>query len=98
MLIIAIILFGMLMGGAAQLILGRQGGRIDWGIALVAGLVGSFIGGLLLSLIAGDGLEIRPSGIIGSIAGALIVTAAWRWYDKSQRQAAKSNQARPTRR
>ena len=80
MLIIAIILFGMLMGGAAQLILGRQGGRIDWGIALVAGLVGSFIGGLLLSL----------------IAGALIVTAAWRWYDRSQRQAAKS--AKPTRR
>jgi uncharacterized membrane protein YeaQ/YmgE (transglycosylase-associated protein family) len=96
MLIIAIILFGMLMGGAAQLILGRQGGRIDWGIALVAGLVGSFIGGLLLSLIAGDGFEIRPSGIIGSIAGALIVTAAWRWYDRSQRQAAKS--AKPTRR
>jgi uncharacterized membrane protein YeaQ/YmgE (transglycosylase-associated protein family) len=96
MLIIAIILFGMLMGGAAQLILGRQGGRIDLGIALVAGLVGSFIGGLLLSLIAGDGIEIRPSGIIGSIAGALIVTAAWRWYDRSQRQAAKS--AKPTRR
>ena len=96
MLIIAIILFGMLMGGAAQFILGRQGGRIDWGMALVAGLVGSFIGGLLLSLIAGDGLEIRPSGIIGSIAGALIVTAAWRWYDRSQRQAAKS--AKPTRR
>ena len=96
MLIIAIILFGMIMGGAAQFILGRQGGRIDWGMALVAGLVGSFIGGLLLSLIAGDGLEIRPSGIIGSIAGALIVTAAWRWYDRSQRQAAKS--AKPTRR
>jgi uncharacterized membrane protein YeaQ/YmgE (transglycosylase-associated protein family) len=85
MLIIAIILFGMLMGGAAQLILGRQGGRIDWGIALVAGLVGSFIGGLLLSLIAGDGFELRPSGIIGSIAGALIVTAAWRWYDARNR-------------
>jgi uncharacterized membrane protein YeaQ/YmgE (transglycosylase-associated protein family) len=96
MLIIAIILFGMLMGGAAQLILGRQGGRIDWGIALVAGLVGSFIGGLLLSLIAGDGLEIRPSGIIGSIGGALIVTAAWRWYDRRTRQQTK--QARPTRR
>jgi uncharacterized membrane protein YeaQ/YmgE (transglycosylase-associated protein family) len=96
MLIIAIILFGMIMGGAAQFILGRQGGRIDWGMALVAGLVGSFIGGLLLSLIAGDGIELRPSGIIGSIAGALIVTAAWRWYDRSQRQAAKT--AKPTRR
>jgi uncharacterized membrane protein YeaQ/YmgE (transglycosylase-associated protein family) len=99
MLIIAIILFGMIMGAAAQFILGRNGKPIDWGIALVSGLVGSFIGGLLLSLIAGDGIEIRPSGIIGSIVGALIVTAAWRWYDKSQRQAAKSSkQARPTRR
>ena len=74
MLIIAIILFGMLMGGAAQLILGRQGGRIDWGIALVAGLVGSFIGGLLISLLAGDGLAFKPSGIIGSLVGAIIVT------------------------
>ena len=96
MLIIAIILFGMLMGAAAQFILGRRGGRIDWGIALVSGLVGSFIGGLLLSLIAGDGIELRPSGIIGSIGGALIVTAAWRWYDRSQRQSAKA--AKSTRR
>ena len=96
MLIIAIILFGMLMGAAAQMILGRRGGRIDWGIALVSGLVGSFIGGLVLSLIAGDGLELRPSGIIGSIGGALIVTAAWRWYERQSRQ--NRPQAKSTRR
>ena len=96
MLFIGIILFGMLVGAAAQLILGKGSKGIDWTMAIVAGLVGSFIGGLLLSLIAGDGIELRPSGIIGSIAGALIVTAAWRWYDRSQRQAAKT--AKPTRR
>ena len=79
MLIIGLILFGMLVGAGAQLILGRTRGRVDWGMALVSGLVGSFVGGLLASLIAGDGLELRPSGIIGSLVGAVIVTALWRW-------------------
>ncbi|ROS23767.1 GlsB/YeaQ/YmgE family stress response membrane protein [Cellulomonas sp. PhB150] len=79
MLILGLILFGMLIGAAAQLILGREGKSIDWTMAIVAGLVGSFIGGLLFSLLAGDGLEIHPSGIIGSIVGAIIVTAIWRW-------------------
>ena len=32
------------------------------------------------SLLAGDGLALRPSGIIGSIAGAIIVTALWSWW------------------
>ena len=31
------------------------------------------MGGLLFSLLAGDGLALRPSGIIGSILGAIIV-------------------------
>jgi uncharacterized membrane protein YeaQ/YmgE (transglycosylase-associated protein family) len=80
MLIIGLILFGMLVGAAAQLILGREGGRVDWTMAIVAGLVGSFVGGLLISLLAGDGLDLRPSGIIGSLAGAVILTALWRWF------------------
>jgi uncharacterized membrane protein YeaQ/YmgE (transglycosylase-associated protein family) len=79
MLILGLILFGMLIGAGAQLILGRQGGSIDWTMAIVAGLVGSLVGGLLASLLSGDGLQLRPSGIIGSIVGALIVTAGWRW-------------------
>jgi len=78
MLIIALILFGMLVGAGAQLLLGRRGQSIDWAMAVVAGLVGSFIGGLLGSLLAGDGLALRPSGVIGSLVGAVIVTAAWR--------------------
>ena len=79
MLIIGIILFGMLVGAAAQLVLGKGSTGIDWTMAIVAGLVGSFVGGLLASLLSGDGLELRPSGIIGSIVGALVVTAVWRW-------------------
>ncbi len=80
MLIIAIILFGMLVGAAAQLILGRPASGIDWPMAFVSGLVGSFVGGLLISLLAGDGLALRPSGIIGSLVGALLVSAGWRWW------------------
>jgi uncharacterized membrane protein YeaQ/YmgE (transglycosylase-associated protein family) len=79
MLILGLILFGMLIGAGAQLILGRDGGSVDWTMAIVAGLVGSFVGGLLISLIAGDGIELRASGIIGSLVGAIVVTAIWRW-------------------
>ena len=78
MLILGIIGFGVLVGAAAQFILGRRGRGIDWGMALGAGLIGSFVGGLIVSLIAGDGLAFRPSGVIGSIIGAVIVTYVWR--------------------
>jgi uncharacterized membrane protein YeaQ/YmgE (transglycosylase-associated protein family) len=73
-LILVIIVIGMAAGWVAQLILGRG---TNWGEALVAGLIGSVVGGLLASLIAGDGLEIRMSGLIGTIAGALIVLVVW---------------------
>lgn len=82
MLIIGLILFGMLIGAGAQLIVGKPAGGINWGLAIVAGLVGSFVGGLLISLIAGDGIEFRPSGIIGSLVGAILVTAGWLYYKK----------------
>ena len=87
MLILGIILFGLLIGAGAQLLLGKGRGRdgIDWGLALVAGLVGSFVGGLLVSLLAGDGLALRPSGIIGSLVGAVIVTAAATWWRSRSR-------------
>ncbi len=73
-LILYIIVLGMASGWVAQKILGRG---TNWGEALVAGLIGSFVGGLLASLIAGDGLKLRPSGLIGSIIGALVVLALW---------------------
>ena len=67
--------FGMLVGWLAQLFLGL--GTRPNGQSLVAGIVGSFVGGLLLSLVSGDGLALRPSGLIGSFVGAMIVLAVW---------------------
>ena len=76
-LILALLAIALAAGWIAQLIVGRSHGRTDWGQALAAGFIGSFVGGLFASLIAGDGLEFRPSGLIGSIVGAVIVTAVW---------------------
>lgn len=89
MLILGIILFGFLIGWLAQFILGRAAYTTDWTMALVAGLGGSFVGGLLASLIAGDGLALKPSGIIGSVVGALLITAIWQSYANKKRQAAR---------
>lgn len=80
MLILGLLVFGLFVGWLAQLVLG-MGPRPD-ARTLVAGVAGSFVGGLLASLIAGDGLAIRPSGFIGSFIGALIVLAIWRAVDK----------------
>ncbi len=94
MLIIAIILFGMIIGAGAQLILGRSRGSTDWTMAIVAGLLGSFVGGLLISLLSSDGIELRPSGIIGSLVGAVIVTALWRWWDGRNKPTAEDHAAK----
>ena len=84
MLIIGILVAGMAIGAIAQLILGSVTRQIDWALALGAGLGGSFVGGLLGSLIGGDGLALRPSGLIGSIIGALIVTAGWQKFGSNK--------------
>jgi uncharacterized membrane protein YeaQ/YmgE (transglycosylase-associated protein family) len=83
-LILGLIAFGMGIGWVAQLILGKGRQPTDWGMAIIAGLVGSFVGGLLFSLLAGDGLKFRPSGIIGSILGAVIITAIWQRVGSSK--------------
>lgn len=80
MLVIGIILFGAIIGAAAQLLLGRSAKGVDWSTAFAAGIAGSFVGGLLASVLSGDGLAFRPSGIIGSLVGAVVVTAAWQWW------------------
>ena len=77
MIILAILGIGIVAGWLAHIIV--DGGRSnDWGFDLLAGFVGSFIGGLLISLLAGDGFSIRPSGIIGSVAGAIIFILIYR--------------------
>jgi uncharacterized membrane protein YeaQ/YmgE (transglycosylase-associated protein family) len=75
-LILAMLVLGLSAGWAAHLMVGR--GEPNWARLLFAGLAGSFVGGTLASLLAGDGFDIRPSGLIGSIVGAVVVLLAFR--------------------
>jgi len=77
-LLLAILVLGAFAGWLANLILGGGSRPADWGELVFAGLVGSFVGGMILSLLFGDGLQLRASGIIGSVIGAVVVLAVWR--------------------
>ncbi len=74
MLILGILCFGILVGVLAELIVNGSISQ-NWGRILAFGLGGSLVGGILASAIFGDGLDFRPSGIIGSIVGAVLLTA-----------------------
>jgi len=70
-LILAIILVGLAAGWIAHLLVGR--GQANWPQLFVIGIAGSFVGGLLGSLLFGDGLQLRPSGLVGSAVGAILI-------------------------
>ena len=77
MILLGILVFGLGIGWLANVILGNGSHPQDWGPLLVAGFSGSLVGGLLISLLSGDGLALKPSGILGSIVGAVIVLGVW---------------------
>ena len=78
-LIISLIVIGLIAGALARLLVpGRQ--SIGIGMTIVIGIVGSFVGGFLGYLIFHkDGQDgfFQPSGIIGSVIGAVIVLLAY---------------------
>jgi len=74
-LIVTIVIVGLVAGFLARAIVpGRQ--NMSIGMTILIGIVGSFVGGFLGYVLFGkdatDGL-LQPSGIIGSIIGAIIV-------------------------
>jgi uncharacterized membrane protein YeaQ/YmgE (transglycosylase-associated protein family) len=75
MAILVFILFGFIVGLIARALMpGRQ--KLGFLMTTMVGVVGSFLGGLIGSLISGHGLtDLTPAGLIGSIIGALLVLA-----------------------
>jgi uncharacterized membrane protein YeaQ/YmgE (transglycosylase-associated protein family) len=73
MSLLAFIVFGLIVGLIARAVMpGRQG----MGLVATAllGMAGSFVGGLVGSIIYGGRMfELHSAGIIGSIIGALLV-------------------------
>ena len=49
---------------------------MGWIMTIVLGIVGSFVGGLLINFVHDDRADssaFQPTGIIGSVVGALVV-------------------------
>ena len=89
-LIVSIIVVGLIAGALARLIVpGKQDMSIL--MTIVLGIVGSFVGGFLGYLIFhhdAHGGFLQPSGIIGSVIGAVIALLIWMRIDS--RRAVKS--------
>ena len=78
--IIAMIVVGLIAGLIARAIM-PGADPMGWIGTIVLGIVGSFVGGFLAATLLGrsaTGNVIEPSGIVGSIIGALIVLAIYR--------------------
>lgn len=78
-LIITMIVVGLIAGALARLLVpGKQSMSIL--TTMVLGIVGSFVGGFLGYLIfhkdAAEGF-LQPSGLIGSVIGAVVVLLIW---------------------
>ncbi len=71
--ILMFIVFGLVVGFVARAVMpGTQ--RMGWVMTAVLGVVGSFIGGFLVSLVTNHRvLDLHTAGFIGSVLGALIL-------------------------
>jgi len=76
------IIFGFLAGLVARAIMpGDQ--KMGLIRTTLLGIVGSFIGGAIYSVLHGDNLfVIRPAGFIGAVLGAVILLASGIWISR----------------
>lgn len=72
MAIIMFLVFGLVVGLLARALLpGRQ--SMGWGMTALLGIVGSFVGGFVVSLITDTRVtDFNTAGLIGSVVGAIL--------------------------
>lgn len=78
--IVTWIIFGAIVGVIARFLMpGRD--SMGWVGTIVLGIIGSFVGGFLAQLLFAGNAALPPptSGWIGSIIGALVVLAIYRY-------------------
>lgn len=72
--LLAWIAIGFIAGLVARVIV-RPGHHLGCLGTIAVGLAGSLVGGTLANVLAGDGLDLAISGLIGSILGAIFILA-----------------------
>ena len=75
--IFAFIIIGLIAGAVARFLVPGPD-PMGWIGTIVLGIIGSFVGGFLANLIFGGVVALSPTGIVGSIIGAIIVLLIWR--------------------
>ncbi len=75
--LIVFLIVGLIAGFIARaLVPGRD--PMGWMGTMILGIIGSFVGGTLAALLFGGTLDVTPTGLIGSIIGAIVVLLIWR--------------------
>lgn len=82
MIILFILVWALCAGWLANIITGGGSRPDNWVPLLVAGFAGSFVGGMLSSLIFDGDLNIHPSGFFGTIVGSVVVLGIWKLVAK----------------
>ena len=82
--LLAWIAIGFIAGLVARIVV-RPGRHLGCLGTIAVGLLGSLVGGTLANIIAGDGLDLAASGIVGSILGAIFILAIARLRNPPQR-------------
>src|SRR5262245_40591956 len=89
---IGALLVGFVTGVIARMLLPfdvfrKYRGPKSWGISILVGIIGAFVGWLIFAkgLGIGDSDILDWGGIIGSIIGAVIVLFCWNWFVRAKR-------------
>ena len=79
--IVWMIVVGLIAGLLARALMPGND-AMGWVTTILLGIVGSFVGGFLASLVLHDNSpntsDFHPTGIVGSVIGALLVLGIWR--------------------
>jgi uncharacterized membrane protein YeaQ/YmgE (transglycosylase-associated protein family) len=87
MIVLGFIVIALVAGFVANWLVGKGRGYETWEL-FVAGIVGSFVGGLIFNLLAGNGFDFHWTGLLGSILGAVVVLLIYGPIRKQLRKSA----------
>jgi uncharacterized membrane protein YeaQ/YmgE (transglycosylase-associated protein family) len=85
--IVSMVIVGLIAGLIARAIMPGKD-SMGWILTIALGIVGSFVGGFLINLVmhndAVSTSDFQPTGIIGSVIGALVVLGVYHLVRRRQ--------------